>query len=1430
MLTDLKSALVKRISQLWHSLVCGCHREEHAQCWRGYARLIYPLMSAVALGWFLCRVIPKPIRATYPCQQAAFPVASAFVIWVLGLKTGLLAWLASRERWDRFRPAVRFYLLAGLVWIATQTVMGFILSGGGSSPSVTAASSWIPGDPPNAPVGQAQGIFPGRVTWIRDTNATPWRGPGHGYWWHNTNINQTPLDRMVSRSLRGLSGATNDSQAWDRLFRYYNTNHARGDYGYRTNEAIAIKVNLNNCYSGYSDADNNMDASPHAVLAILRQLVNQAGVPQGKITIYDATRAISDRIYNPGHAEFPNVHWVDSQGLNGREAPSWVAGAISYTSASTACGTRLPLCVVNATYLINFALLKGHEISGITLCGKNHFGSIESPGNDHGKYVKPSAQPMGSYSAYVDFMGSPNLGAKTMLNILDGLYGDQTNVRDATEEFCRWPSLFGGQWSASFFMSLDPVAIDSVGLDFLRSEFGNKLGYSGVSTPGAITNCDNYLHEAARGTNSVVGAYRPNGVVMGSAGVHEHWNNATERKYSRNLNLAANGIELVALHEAVSVSLVSPHSGQTFPSGAPIALQTAFNVSDDRIARVEFFRNGQAIGAISNAPWAILWTNAPAGIMVLDAIATDSEGNRFVSAGASISVWQTDLQVALTSPISGSAAPAGANVSLAATASSTRTTVTNVSFLRNGVSLGSIKTAPFQTTWSNVPVGMYSLTAVATGADGLSVTSAVSVLTVKPASPVTAGTLYVDLRASGFSGGGTIWTNRGTLGQFARYGNPAPAADVAGTGIPGVVFNGIGDAFTGPASVTDIDGAGSRSIEAWVFNPTVEVEETMVNIGQRGTDARNCAFNFGSHLTWGACAQWGAYDIGWNNATNVPAAGAWHHLVYTYDGATTCNIYVDGALRVTKTLAGALNTFAGEPILLGAQRGTTAGSVPSLFWFSGALNSVRIHGGVLSAAQVAVNYAYGPETTSGAVVITTQPTNTTAMIGGGARFNGATTGTVPIRYQWLCNGAAIAGATNNTLALLDVAWPDDGALFQLVASNWFNLMPYATTSAPARLAVLSAGDALIHRYSFTSNANDSIGAAHGTLQGTAALSGGRVNLNGTSGTYVNLPGGLIADCPAVTFETWCTLGVNANWVRLFDMGSTNGNNGQYDLYFCPHSGAGDYRLTVMDPHPSERIANFAGNLDNQTSLHLVCVLDAATGFMGVYANGEFVTARWDLTSLDSVATNLFFLGRSLFAWDGWLNGSIDEFRIYKGALGAGQITRNFSNGPNAIPAKSVKFLSIPQSRTNFVGTAASFSATVNDCEPAAFNWWRSGNPLAGQTNLTLEMAAVQPGDDGEYFIMVSNSVHTVTSPPARLSVLPLPRLDAANSSASAYGNTLMLSWSAAHTGWRLQVQTNNLAAGLGTNWFDVPGSTATNRMSLPMDPLNGSVFYRLIFP
>ncbi len=61
-------------------------------------------------------------------------------------------------------------------------------------------------------------------------------------------------------------------------------------------------------------------------------------------------------------------------------------------------------------------------------------------------------------------------------------------------------------------------------------------------------------------------------------------------------------------------------------------------------------------------------------------------------------------------------------------------------------------------------------------------------------------------------------------------------------------------------------------------------------------------------------------------------------------------------------------------------------------------------------------------------------------------------------------------------------------------------------------------------------------------------------------------------------------------------------------------------------------------------------------------------------------------------------------------------------------------------------------------------------------------------------------------------------------------NVLTLSWPADHTGWQLQMQTDSLSVGINTNWVNVAGSTSTNRVVVPINPANGSVFYRLVYP
>lgn len=78
-------------------------------------RITFIISGVLALTWFLIRVIPKPSRAAYPCQRAAFPVASAFVLWLTGMAAG--ATLFRRARMF-FRESK---VVAGLVLVVCAT-------------------------------------------------------------------------------------------------------------------------------------------------------------------------------------------------------------------------------------------------------------------------------------------------------------------------------------------------------------------------------------------------------------------------------------------------------------------------------------------------------------------------------------------------------------------------------------------------------------------------------------------------------------------------------------------------------------------------------------------------------------------------------------------------------------------------------------------------------------------------------------------------------------------------------------------------------------------------------------------------------------------------------------------------------------------------------------------------------------------------------------------------------------------------------------------------------------------------------------------------------------------------------------------------------------------------------------------------------------
>lgn len=389
---------------------------------------------------------------------------------------------------------------------------------------------------PNTPVGTARGIHPGRVAWSHAPGAATWDG-GEGFWFGDSCNDQKACDWLVAETVTNLTGEKTPAAAWNAIFRHFNSGRGKEGAGYRPGEKIAIKVNNNNTYS--HDDSREINTSPHMLLALLTSLVEDGGVRQEDITVAEPSRFITDFLYRKCHDRFPGVRFVDNCGGDGRVKSEYIADAMHYSRDNGELARGIATPFTEADHVINMALLKGHVGQGVTLCGKNWYGCMNIHADWRKNYHNNFDQNRDGtpkYITFVDFMGHKDLGGKTMLWLVDGLYGSK-NV--AGEPAPRWSmEPFGGEWPCSLLGSLDPVAIDMVCDDLLTSQFPDM--------PDAAYS-DMYLLEAAMAANAPSGTvYDPegDGTPLQSLGVAEHWNNARDRRYTRNLG-TGDGIELV---------------------------------------------------------------------------------------------------------------------------------------------------------------------------------------------------------------------------------------------------------------------------------------------------------------------------------------------------------------------------------------------------------------------------------------------------------------------------------------------------------------------------------------------------------------------------------------------------------------------------------------------------------------------------------------------------------------------------------------------------------------------------------------------------------------------------------------------------------------------------------------------------------------------
>jgi hypothetical protein len=566
----------------------------------GWKGIWFHVAGIIAIIWFLVRVVPKPTRAQYPCQQIAMSISLGYIAFWGILFTGLVVWMRkAKTRFMKTTPALF------VSFIVLFTITGAVFATNYFDQSEPAPVAWTP--IPKEPMGVPTGTNPGRVVWEWDPNATA--KDLIGYWWEEQNNNQSVIDQMVASGIKELAGTNNGTQAWQTLFAYFNQVHGNGNVGYQPGEKIAIKLNFNNA-GGYTQEDNDRDASPYVVKALLRQLVNVVGVPQDDITIFDASRQIGDWFYNRLVPEFSSIHIVDSTGgAAGREQV-----VASTTKMYFADGTirTLPTQVVDAKYLIDMPLLKRHPLNyGVTLSGKNFFGSFIEPVSDIHPYHL-SGLIMGNPAPQVDLFAYKELGAKTLLFFGDGTFATKVDHKTIAR-FQMYP--FNNDWTNSVFLSQDPVAIDSVMYDFLYTEGANPCEGS-----------QNYLHQAAVPLPNTYDPEHDGVYVSASLGVHEHWdptvNIFSADRYS---GPAGQGIDFIASgsqHGQPGVVITTPlekhlylfgHDKGKFPATViigKITVEAQVNGDVGSVQKVEFYKDSKLQATDTEAPYTWSWNTA----------------------------------------------------------------------------------------------------------------------------------------------------------------------------------------------------------------------------------------------------------------------------------------------------------------------------------------------------------------------------------------------------------------------------------------------------------------------------------------------------------------------------------------------------------------------------------------------------------------------------------------------------------------------------------------------------------------------------------------------------------------------------------------------------------------------------------------------------
>ena len=260
--------------------------------------------------------------------------------------------------------------------------------------------------------------------------------------WTDADLDRAAVRLQVERALSLLTGASSGVAAVERLI------PAVTDPGQR----YAIKVNCVN---------EDLPSHPAVVFAVADLLV-EAGARAENIVVFDR---IDHELMDAGFA----VNLGAGVQVHGSARDGVGHGAECALTHGT---VRLSRVVESADHLINVPVLKNHEMAGVTLALKNHFGSIDRPERLHG--------PGGACSpGIVELNRLAAIRDKTRLVLADALFATVVSGLAGRPDVA----------PMTLIASADPVAADAVGLALINTERA-RAGHDAIAAP--------HIAEAAR--------------------------------------------------------------------------------------------------------------------------------------------------------------------------------------------------------------------------------------------------------------------------------------------------------------------------------------------------------------------------------------------------------------------------------------------------------------------------------------------------------------------------------------------------------------------------------------------------------------------------------------------------------------------------------------------------------------------------------------------------------------------------------------------------------------------------------------------------------------------------------------------------------------------------------------------------------------------